>query len=68
VHCRYLKEQNAWFQRAEDPLDVTDAYERGDVVYFDSTLSEDSWVFRLRKDFTIAYSQVQDDSWFRPNC
>lgn len=62
---RYHKEQKAWFQRAEAPSERTQTYERGDYIYFDSTLSEsdDSWVFRLKKDFKVDYSQVEGDGW-----
>eukprot|EP00892_Ulva_mutabilis_P000547 jgi/Ulvmu1/10493/UM064_0030.1 len=62
---RYHKEQKAWFQRAEPPSERTQTYERGDYIYFDSTISEsdDSWVFRLKKDFKVDYSQVEGDAW-----
>jgi CCR4-NOT transcription complex subunit 3 len=57
---RFHKKHYTWFQRHEDPTEVTDEYERGSYVYFDFQ-SESSWCQRIKRDFVFKYSHLEDE-------
>uniref|UniRef100_A0A915MXF9 CCR4-NOT transcription complex subunit 3 n=1 Tax=Meloidogyne javanica TaxID=6303 RepID=A0A915MXF9_MELJA len=49
---RYLM----WFQRHEEPKQITDDYEQGTYVYFDF----EKWVQRKKEQFTFEYKYLED--------
>lgn len=51
-HTKYLM----WFQRHEEPKQITDDYEQGTYVYFDF----EKWVQRKKEQFTFEYKYLED--------
>ncbi|EFP02330.1 CRE-NTL-3 protein [Caenorhabditis remanei] len=51
-HTKYL----TWFQRHEEPKQITDDYEQGTYVYFDF----EKWSQRKKESFTFEYKFLED--------
>ncbi|KAL3117087.1 hypothetical protein niasHT_007490 [Heterodera trifolii] len=51
-HTKYLM----WFQRHEEPKQITDDFEQGTYVYFDF----EKWVQRKKEQFTFEYKYLED--------
>jgi CCR4-NOT transcription complex subunit 3 len=51
-HTKYLM----WFQRHEEPKQITDDYEQGTYVYFDF----EKWAQRKKEQFTFEYRYLED--------
>lgn len=51
-HTKYLM----WFQRHEEPKQITDDYEQGTYVYFDF----EKWSQRKKEQFTFEYRYLED--------
>lgn len=51
-HTKYLM----WFQRHEEPKQITDDYEQGTYVYFDY----EKWSQRKKEQFTFEYRYLED--------
>ncbi|KAJ1355799.1 hypothetical protein KIN20_013344 [Parelaphostrongylus tenuis] len=51
-HTKYL----TWFQRHEEPKQITDDYEQGTYVYFDY----EKWSQRKKESFTFEYRYLED--------
>lgn len=49
---RYHKKYLTWFQRHEEPKEITNEYEQGTYVYFDY---ETGWCQRKKTEFTFEY-------------
>lgn len=52
-HTKYL----TWFQRHEEPKEITNDYEQGTYVYFDY---ETGWCQRKKTEFTFEYRYLED--------
>lgn len=52
-HTKYL----TWFQRYEEPIEVTEEYECGTYVYFDN---ESSWCQRKKTEFVFEYKYLEN--------
>lgn len=55
---RYHKKFNVWFKRFQNPVVLTDHFEKGDVLIFDS---EDTWKLKRRVNFTFDYKHLEDE-------
>lgn len=53
LRARYL----TWFQRHEEPKEITPDYEQGTYVYFDY---ETGWCQRKKTEFTFEYRYLED--------
>lgn len=51
-HTKYMM----WFQRHEEPKQITDEYEQGTYIYFDY----DKWGQRKKEGFTFEYRYLED--------
>ncbi|VDN50410.1 unnamed protein product [Dracunculus medinensis] len=51
-HTKYLM----WFQRHEEPKQITDDYEQGTYIYFDF----EKWAQRKKEQFTFEYRFLED--------
>ncbi|KAJ1754535.1 general negative regulator of transcription subunit 5, partial [Coemansia sp. RSA 1752] len=54
---RFHKKYLTWFQRYEEPSDITDDYEQGTYIYFDY---EGAWCQRKKADFRFEYQFLED--------
>jgi len=54
---RYHKKYLTWFQRHEEPKQITPDYEQGTYVYFDY---ETGWCQRKKTEFTFEYKYLED--------
>eukprot|EP01130_Rhizamoeba_saxonica_P005430 TRINITY_DN2173_c0_g1_i1.p1 TRINITY_DN2173_c0_g1~~TRINITY_DN2173_c0_g1_i1.p1 ORF type:complete len:412 (-),score=123.48 TRINITY_DN2173_c0_g1_i1:37-1272(-) len=54
---RYHKKYLTWFQRHEEPEEITPDYEQGTYVYFDY---ETGWCQRKKAKFTFEYRYLED--------
>ncbi|KAJ2341058.1 general negative regulator of transcription subunit 5, partial [Coemansia sp. RSA 2618] len=54
---RFHKKYLTWFQRYEEPSDITDDYEQGTYIYFDY---EGAWCQRKKSDFRFEYRFLED--------
>eukprot|EP01122_Echinamoeba_exundans_P009314 TRINITY_DN325_c0_g1_i2.p1 TRINITY_DN325_c0_g1~~TRINITY_DN325_c0_g1_i2.p1 ORF type:complete len:436 (-),score=90.21 TRINITY_DN325_c0_g1_i2:85-1392(-) len=54
---RYHKKYLTWFQRHEEPKEITADYEQGTYVYFDY---ETGWCQRKKTEFTFQYRYLED--------
>ncbi|ORX71435.1 hypothetical protein DL89DRAFT_221860 [Linderina pennispora] len=54
---RFHKKYYTWFQRYEEPSDITDDYEQGTYIYFDY---EGSWCQRKKSEFRFEYRFLED--------
>jgi CCR4-NOT transcription complex subunit 3 len=54
---RYHKKYLTWFQRHEEPKEITNEYEQGTYVYFDY---ETGWCQRKKTEFTFEYRYLED--------
>ncbi|KAK4047165.1 general negative regulator of transcription subunit 5 [Microbotryomycetes sp. JL201] len=55
---RFHKQYLTWFQRANEPQQITDEYEQGVYLYFDW---EGSWCQRRKNDFKFSYKFLDSD-------
>eukprot|EP01121_Diplochlamys_sp_Union-15-3_P004008 TRINITY_DN13970_c0_g1_i1.p1 TRINITY_DN13970_c0_g1~~TRINITY_DN13970_c0_g1_i1.p1 ORF type:complete len:242 (-),score=39.09 TRINITY_DN13970_c0_g1_i1:55-780(-) len=55
---RYHKKYLTWFQRHEEPKEITPKYEQGTYVYFDY---ETGWCQRKKCEFTFTYQYLEDN-------
>jgi len=55
---RYHKKYLTWFQRHEEPKDITNDYEQGTYRYFDY---ETRWCQRKKTEFTFSYRYLEDN-------
>lgn len=53
---RYHKKYLTWFQRHEDPRQITDTYEYGTYIYFDY---ETGWCQRKKSEFKFSYEYLE---------
>ncbi len=49
---RFHKKFQMWFKRNSEPREVTDEFERGDYIFFDST---EHWKVKTMRDFKFEY-------------
>ncbi|KAJ1963676.1 general negative regulator of transcription subunit 5 [Dipsacomyces acuminosporus] len=56
---RFHKKYLTWFQRFEEPSDITDDYEQGTYIYFDY---EGAWCQRKKSEFCFEYRFLEDHS------
>ncbi|KAJ2396444.1 general negative regulator of transcription subunit 5 [Coemansia sp. RSA 2603] len=54
---RFHKKYLTWFQRYEEPSDITDDYEQGTYLYFDY---EGAWCQRKKSEFRFEYQYLED--------
>ncbi|KAJ1664409.1 general negative regulator of transcription subunit 5 [Coemansia sp. RSA 1813] len=54
---RFHKKYLTWFQRYEEPSDITDDYEQGTYIYFDY---EGAWCQRKKSEFRFEYKYLED--------
>ncbi|KAI9469233.1 Not1 N-terminal domain, CCR4-Not complex component-domain-containing protein [Coemansia mojavensis] len=54
---RFHKKYLTWFQRYEEPSDITDDYEQGTYIYFDY---ESAWCQRKKSEFRFEYQYLED--------
>ncbi|KAI9104831.1 Not1 N-terminal domain, CCR4-Not complex component-domain-containing protein [Phlyctochytrium arcticum] len=54
---RFHKKYLTWFQRHEEPKQITDEYELGTYIYFDY---EGAWCQRKKADFRFEYRYLED--------
>ncbi|KAJ2882162.1 general negative regulator of transcription subunit 5 [Coemansia aciculifera] len=54
---RFHKKYLTWFQRYEEPSDITDDYEQGTYIYFDY---EGGWCQRRKTEFRFEYQYLED--------
>lgn len=54
---RYHKKYLTWFQRHEEPKEITNDYEQGTYVYFDY---EAGWCQRKKTEFTFEYRFLEE--------
>ncbi|GAM85808.1 hypothetical protein ANO11243_038160 [Dothideomycetidae sp. 11243] len=55
---RFHKQYQTWFQRHEEPKNITEEYEQGTYRFFDY---ESTWMNRRKADFKFAYKFLEDD-------
>ncbi|KAI0973870.1 Not1 N-terminal domain, CCR4-Not complex component-domain-containing protein [Xylaria arbuscula] len=55
---RFHKQYQTWFQRHEEPKNITEEYEQGTYRFFDY---ESTWMNRRKADFKFAYRYLEDD-------
>jgi CCR4-NOT transcription complex subunit 3 len=56
-YWRYHKKYLTWFQRHEEPTEITPEYEQGTYVYFDY---ETGWCQRKKSEFKFEYKYLED--------
>ncbi|KAJ2229877.1 general negative regulator of transcription subunit 5 [Coemansia sp. RSA 1722] len=54
---RFHKKYLTWFQRYEEPSDITDDFEQGTYLYFDY---EGAWCQRKKSEFRFEYQFLED--------
>ncbi|KAJ2161394.1 general negative regulator of transcription subunit 5 [Coemansia sp. RSA 552] len=54
---RFHKKYLTWFQRYEEPVEITDDYEQGTYIYFDY---EGAWCQRKKADFRFYYEYLEE--------
>eukprot|EP00918_Siedleckia_nematoides_P078649 GHVU01172172.1.p1 GENE.GHVU01172172.1~~GHVU01172172.1.p1 ORF type:complete len:673 (-),score=96.37 GHVU01172172.1:208-2202(-) len=54
---RFHRQYQTWFQRHEEPKNITDEYEQGTYRFFDY---ESTWMNRRKADFKFAYRFLED--------
>ncbi|KAJ2464707.1 general negative regulator of transcription subunit 5, partial [Coemansia sp. RSA 2320] len=54
---RFHKKYLTWFQRYDEPSDITDDYEQGTYIYFDY---EGAWCQRKKSEFRFEYQYLED--------
>ena len=55
---RFHKKFSVWFKRHSAPIVMTELYEKGDVLIFDS---EATWKIKKRINFTFEYKHLESD-------
>lgn len=55
---RFHKQYQTWFQRHEEPKNITEEYEQGTYRFFDY---ESTWMNRRKADFKFAYKFLEDE-------
>ncbi|KAK2836857.1 hypothetical protein FQN49_006652 [Arthroderma sp. PD_2] len=55
---RFHKLYQTWFQRHEEPKNITEEYEQGTYRFFDY---ESTWMNRRKGDFKFVYKYLEDD-------
>nr|POF01258.1 general negative regulator of transcription subunit 3 [Quercus suber] len=55
---RFHKQYQTWFQRHEEPKNITEEFEQGTYRFFDY---ESTWMNRRKADFKFAYKFLEDD-------
>ncbi|KAI0530029.1 Not1 N-terminal domain, CCR4-Not complex component-domain-containing protein [Xylaria digitata] len=55
---RFHKQYQTWFQRHEEPKNITEEFEQGTYRFFDY---ESTWMNRRKADFKFAYRYLEDD-------
>ncbi|KAF7543179.1 hypothetical protein G7Z17_g10955 [Cylindrodendrum hubeiense] len=55
---RFHKQYQTWFQRHEEPKNITEDFEQGTYRFFDY---ESTWMNRRKADFKFAYKFLEDD-------
>ncbi|KAI1439254.1 Not1 N-terminal domain, CCR4-Not complex component-domain-containing protein [Xylaria sp. CBS 124048] len=55
---RFHKQYQTWFQRHEEPKNITEEFEQGTYRFFDY---ESTWMNRRKADFRFAYRYLEDD-------
>ncbi|KAJ8067454.1 hypothetical protein OCU04_004799 [Sclerotinia nivalis] len=55
---RFHKQYQTWFQRHEEPKEITELYEQGTYRFFDY---ESTWMNRRKADFKFTYKFLEDD-------
>ncbi|KAL1890285.1 general negative regulator of transcription subunit 5 [Ceratocystis pirilliformis] len=55
---RFHKQYQTWFQRHEEPKNITEEYEQGTYRFFDY---ESTWMNRRKADFKFTYKFLEDD-------
>ncbi|MCJ1247632.1 general negative regulator of transcription subunit 5 [Trapelia coarctata] len=55
---RFHKQYQTWFQRHEEPKNITEEYEQGTYRFFDY---ESTWMNRRKAEFKFAYKFLEDD-------
>ncbi|SJK85988.1 NOT2 / NOT3 / NOT5 family [Babesia microti strain RI] len=56
-HWRFHTQYLTWFQRNEEPIKVTESYEKGSFVYFDV----EEWRKRIKPEFTFFYCYLENE-------
>ncbi|UVC50032.1 CCR4-NOT transcription complex subunit 3 [Theileria orientalis] len=51
---RYHKKHATWYKRHEEPVKVTETFEKGTYIYFDP----EEWKKSVKSDFTFYYNQL----------
>lgn len=57
-HWRFHKKYKMWFQRYEEPKEITNTHETGTYVYFDI----EQWQQRTKEDFTFEYKFLEESN------
>mmetsp|Transcript_5955 Transcript_5955/g.9258 ORF Transcript_5955/g.9258 Transcript_5955/m.9258 type:complete len:151 (+) Transcript_5955:674-1126(+) len=57
---RYHKKYLTWFQRHEQPKEITNDYEQGTYVYFDYETGS-GWCQRKKTQFRFEYAYLEED-------
>lgn len=57
---RYHKKYLTWFQRHEQPKEITDEYEQGTYLYFDYETGS-GWCQRKKTEFRFEYAYLEED-------
>ncbi|KAI0152801.1 Not1 N-terminal domain, CCR4-Not complex component-domain-containing protein [Xylariaceae sp. FL1272] len=55
---RFHKQYQTWFQRHEEPKNITEEFEQGTYRFFDY---ESTWMNRRKADFKFAYRYLEDE-------
>ncbi|KIY02850.1 uncharacterized protein Z520_01315 [Fonsecaea multimorphosa CBS 102226] len=55
---RFHKQYQTWFQRHEEPKQITEEFEQGTYRFFDY---ESTWMNRRKADFKFVYKFLEDD-------
>jgi CCR4-NOT transcription complex subunit 3 len=55
---RFHKKYQTWFQRHEEPKQITEEFEQGTYIYFDY---EGAWCQRKKTEFTFEYRYLEDE-------
>ncbi|KAG6047890.1 hypothetical protein E4U39_007946 [Claviceps sp. Clav50 group G5] len=55
---RFHKQYQTWFQRHEEPKNITEEYEQGTYRFFDY---ESTWMNRRKAEFKFAYKFLEDE-------
>ena len=55
---RFHKHHLSWFQRHDEPREITAEYERGNFIFFDF---EQGWCRRVKQDFVFEFKHLEDE-------